>query len=69
MHCHVNIFFLVNLAVSLKQELGNKGVGLLDMDIFGPSLPIMMNLCDHKPQLDKGKHNWISYLNAKFYKK
>ncbi|KAA0188350.1 hypothetical protein HAZT_HAZT002822 [Hyalella azteca] len=46
----------VNLAISLKQQLGHEGIGLLDMDIFGPSLPIMMNLHNIKPALNKDNH-------------
>lgn len=41
----------VNLACSLANEFGLK-VGLLDADIFGPSVPRMMNLADHRPELD-----------------
>lgn len=36
----------VNLAVALKTIHPNKTVGLLDADVFGPSVPIMMNLHD-----------------------
>jgi ATP-binding protein involved in chromosome partitioning len=38
----------VNLAVSLSKM--NKSVGLLDTDLFGPSIPKMMNL-RHEPEL------------------
>lgn len=34
----------VNLAVSLKVLQPEKNVGLLDADVFGPSIPLMMNL-------------------------
>lgn len=35
---------LVNLATALKIIKPDKGVGLLDTDVFGPSIPLMMNL-------------------------
>jgi ATP-binding protein involved in chromosome partitioning len=38
------VFPIVNLAVGLKLEFPEKEIGLLDADVFGPSLPIMMNL-------------------------
>lgn len=41
----------VNLALSLKAQ-GMK-VGLLDLDIYGPSLPTMLNVFD-EPQKEKG---------------
>jgi len=47
----------VNLAIALKQQLRNQEVGLLDMDVFGPSLPIMMNLGKHKPDIDESETN------------
>lgn len=34
----------VNLAVALKAVYPSKSVGLLDADVFGPSIPLMMNL-------------------------
>lgn len=34
----------VNLAVALKLIEPDKSVGLLDADVFGPSIPLMMNL-------------------------
>lgn len=42
----------VNLAVALKHLEPEKSVGLLDTDVFGPSVPLMMNL-DESPLLDE----------------
>ncbi|KAL7303572.1 hypothetical protein TKK_0003729 [Trichogramma kaykai] len=42
----------VNLAVALKNTESNKTVGLLDADVFGPSIPLMMNLHE-APMLNK----------------
>ncbi|KAF2895987.1 hypothetical protein ILUMI_10187 [Ignelater luminosus] len=36
----------VNLATSLKLIQPEKNIGLLDTDVFGPSIPLMMNLHD-----------------------
>lgn len=42
----------VNLAVALKLNNPAKSVGLLDADVFGPSVPLMMNL-DDSPKLNE----------------
>jgi ATP-binding protein involved in chromosome partitioning len=48
----------VNLAVALARR-GNK-VGLLDADIYGPSVPIMFGAKDYKPEIRKDKEgDWI----------
>ena len=50
------------IAVNLAVALGRKGykVGLLDADIFGPSIPIMFNAKDYKPEVRKENGNdWI----------
>ena len=39
----------VNLAIGLSQEGAN--VGLLDADIYGPSVPIMLGLRDERPKM------------------
>lgn len=36
--------YAVNLATALKCVAPDKEVGLLDADVFGPSIPLMMNL-------------------------
>jgi len=41
----------VNLALALK-ACGSK-VGILDADIYGPSIPIMLNIKDTKPEMTK----------------
>ncbi|KAI8824027.1 P-loop containing nucleoside triphosphate hydrolase protein [Fimicolochytrium jonesii] len=44
----------VNLAATLANHQ-NLRVGLLDADLFGPSIPLMLNLRGHEPELnDKG---------------
>ncbi len=45
--------FAVNFALSLK-KMGKK-VGLLDADIYGPSLPMMLGKRDEKPQANADK--------------
>lgn len=44
--------FVVNLAVSLAHKCRLK-VGLLDADVYGPSIPMMMKL-HGKPQVSAG---------------
>ena len=45
--------FAANLAVALKKL--NHSVGLLDADIYGPSLPKIFNI-NEKPKSDDGKN-------------
>lgn len=50
----MNVYFTVNLATALKCMAPNKDVGLLDADVFGPSIPLMMNLHE-TPLINNGK--------------
>lgn len=43
---------VVNLAVGLTRLEQRLSVGLLDADVYGPSIPKMMNL-SHQPELSK----------------
>lgn len=38
----------------MKQTYPDKNIGILDADVFGPSLPLMMNLHD-TPLVDDNK--------------
>ena len=52
----------VNIAVSLAKK-GLK-VGLLDADIYGPSIPLMLGLTNEKPQFyvnEQGKEVFVPY--------
>jgi len=49
------ICYTVNLATALKCVSPNKDVGLLDADVFGPSVPLMMNLHE-TPLINNGIH-------------
>lgn len=40
--------------MALKRLHPKKEVGLLDADVYGPSVPVMMNL-DDEPLVDKSK--------------
>lgn len=50
--------FTVNLAVALASKCQLK-VGLLDADVYGPSIPTMMKLHE-KPEVSEGN----VYLNS-----
>lgn len=48
-----------NLALSLQQTSGHSlgrtaRIGLLDLDIFGPSVPKLMGLEGHEPEMTPG---------------
>lgn len=43
----------VNLAVSLAQD--GARVGLMDMDVYGPNVPIMLGVSDRRPELEGNK--------------
>lgn len=49
----------VNLAVALAKS-GHR-VGLLDADIYGPSIPIMMGVADQQPRLDASRKRLIPF--------
>lgn len=46
-------FISVNLAAALKINNPKQNIGLLDADVFGPSIPLMMNLHDNPFLNDK----------------
>ncbi|KAF5396240.1 Nucleotide binding protein like [Paragonimus heterotremus] len=45
----------VNIALALKNQLQTEPVGLLDVDVYGPSIPKMMGLEGLQPEVDSKK--------------
>ena len=43
----------VNLAFALQRSNKNNKIGILDADVFGPSIPRMLNLDDKKAEVDR----------------
>ena len=56
----------MNLALALSELDSRSRVGLLDMDVFGPSIPRMMNLSGN-PALNKSKYNRLVRATHAFY--
>ena len=59
---------LVNLAVSLTHVNQNLSVGLLDADVYGPSVPKMMNLTQ-QPEVSKRMLQFCLYVISYIYVK
>ncbi|CAH0387879.1 unnamed protein product [Bemisia tabaci] len=53
----------VNLAVALKTLSPHREIGLLDADVFGPSVPLMMNLQSESPLLTEGLYGSNKKMN------
>lgn len=65
--CVTSLVTAVNLALAISRHLPQKDIGLLDADIFGPSIPTMMNLSG-TPELTMEKRikPLVNY-NVKWY--
>lgn len=56
----------VNLAAAVADLNPSLRVGLLDADVFGPSVPLMMNL-NEEPLLTSGNNLNVKRYNMKLF--
>lgn len=56
----------VNLAAAVADLNPSLRVGLLDADVFGPSVPLMMNL-NEEPLLTSGNNLNVERYNMKLF--
>lgn len=61
----IAVWFAVNLAVALANKCNLK-VGLLDADVYGPSVPIMMKI-NQKPEVTEGTTLFFYYTSLQFW--
>lgn len=59
-------FLTVNLAAAVADLNPSLRVGLLDADVFGPSVPLMMNL-NEEPLLTSGNNLNVKMYNMKLF--
>jgi Mrp family chromosome partitioning ATPase len=64
------MLMIANLALSLQQTSGDSlgrtaRVGLLDLDIFGPSVPKLMGLEGHEPDMSLGESNFFGWYSSR----
>ncbi|KAF6773856.1 hypothetical protein AHF37_07876 [Paragonimus kellicotti] len=51
----------VNTALALKNQLQTEPIGLLDVDVYGPSIPKMMGLEGLQPEVDSKKNRFVIF--------